>query len=213
MSRAARALLVCVIFVGFALAAGSLTLRRETQAQPGPPVWVDIGQVTINAPQTGSWVKVFVKPSALSNASVGTTELRVGLANGTNWSGWEDYDDVKGVSIAIQAGAGAALVAEATNGAGATSSVAIGYVPFPSDAAPPDFDVTSFTAAFSGGTFTLTASVGAISDQSFPCVGQLVSDSGSSSTETIEGNSSNNTLVEVLTLSASSGDRIRFVSP
>lgn len=185
---------------------------RSTASVTGVPV-VDVSKTTLYPPATGSHVRIRIAPGALTIADEDTElSIRNTTLSGPNgpFGTPASYSPSFGNVLSVSGGNGDVIELKATNNQSSaeTSITALGFVPAPSDVAPPDFDTALISQS---GSATVTVDVGAILDNSFPVSLTLshVDDlqNGVQAVAT-SNNGTFNTQDVDLSLPANSGDRI-----
>jgi len=212
MQSIARARFTAAIVLSSLLAAIVLwpPIKDPARAYIGAPDIAAPELVAIAAPSSGSSVKVTIPSAVLDpNKADGNTLLRAdNLTTGSTGTS-VNWHSTKPVSSTVIGSLGDLIRLHASNGSDADTAE-IGFVPAPSDSAPPDLDEGDITGEIDGAFFELSGPPGVILDNSFPIVVELHSPSDSA-TDTISGNSTQSTEAldaDVLQVEADAGDRV-----
>lgn len=153
------------------------------------PPGIDISEMEIFAPQTGSRVVVKTNVAAFPNALAGTTEVMIRDLNTGAESAWYDWSNAKPLWMKFSGGGYGDLIEVAARNGTVEATAVIGTVPAPADVAPPDLDESAFTGSGTS-TFQVSWTTQSIFDGSFPGTASLsIVGETTISTTTISGNS------------------------
>lgn len=145
-----------VLVIALAALFVGLPSDPDARAASGPPT-ITVANIAVYAPVSGSRVLVRTAVNAFGNADSSTT---IRVRNGTlagSWSSSQNYG-TRTLTFYVSGSAGDLIEVEATNGSDSTLAT-VGYVPAPSDSAPPNFVVGSITHSGTT-TFSVTGTAG-----------------------------------------------------